>query len=85
MREREPWFDRARARFRLEHGLALGAVVTLTGLIAGAVIILSWIDNGAGALSEEKVALLAATLVIVGIQIFFTSFLLSVIGLRRTR
>ena len=85
MREREPWFDRARARFRLEHGLALGAVVTLTGLIAGVVIILSWIDNGAGALSEEKVALLAATLVIVGIQIFFTSFLLSVIGLRRTR
>jgi len=85
MREREPWFDRARARFRLEHGLLLGGVVTLTGLIAGVVIILTWIDNGAGALSEEKLALLAATLVITGIQIFFTSFLLSVIGLRRDR
>lgn len=85
MREQEAWFDRARARFRLEHGLLVGAVVTLTGIIAGVVIVLTWIDNGAGALSEEKVALLAATLVIVGIQIFFTSFLLSVIGLRRTR
>jgi len=85
MREQEPWFDRARARFRLEHGLLLGGVVTLTGLIAGAVIIITWIDNGAGALSEEKLALVAATLVITGIQIFFTSFLLSVIGLRRER
>jgi hypothetical protein len=28
---------------------------------------------------------LAATLVIVGIQIFFSSFLLSIIGLRRDR
>ena len=27
MGERDPWFDRMRARFRLEHGLLLGGVI----------------------------------------------------------
>ena len=51
----------------------------------GAVIVGIWIDRGFGALSEERLAVLAATLVIVGIQIFFSSFLISIIGLRRRR
>ena len=33
--------------------------------------------------SEERLAVFAATLMIVGIQIFFSSFLLSILGLRR--
>ena len=83
MGEKDPWFDRMRARFRLEHGLLLGGLVVFTGLVVGAVILGTWIDRGFGALSEERLAVLAATLVIVGIQIFFSSFLLSIIGLRR--
>jgi glycosyltransferase involved in cell wall biosynthesis len=85
MGEKDPWFDRMRARFRLEHGLLLGGLVVWAGLVVGAVILGIWIDRGFGALSEERLALLAATLVIVGIQIFFSSFLLSIIGLRRRR
>ena len=38
MGEKDPWFDRMRARFRLEHGLILGGVVTLAGLAIAAVI-----------------------------------------------
>ena len=49
----------------------------------GAVIIGRWIAHGLGSLSEERVTILAATLLIVGVQIFFTSFLLSLLGLRR--
>jgi glycosyltransferase involved in cell wall biosynthesis len=85
MGERDPWFDRMRARFKLEHGLLLGGFVILAGMAVGAVILGIWIDRGFGALSEERLAVLAATLVIVGIQIFFSSFLLSIIGLRRRR
>jgi len=85
MGEREEWFDRARARFRLEHGLALGGVLIAIGLIVGAVIVGQWIDRGFGSLSEQRMALLAATLVIVGLQTFFTSFLISILGLRRDR
>ena len=83
MNEKDPWFDRMRARFRLEHGLMLGGAVLAVGLAVGAVIVGTWVNRGFGELSEERLAVLAAALVIVGIQIFFTSFLLSILGLRR--
>jgi hypothetical protein len=83
MNEKDPWFDRMRARFHLEHGLLLGGVTVLAGVVVGAAIIIQWVDRGFGELSEERLAILAAALVIVGIQIFFTSFLLSILGLRR--
>jgi glycosyltransferase involved in cell wall biosynthesis len=83
MGERDPWFDRMRARFRLEHGLLLGGLFMLAGLVMGTVVIVAWISNGFGQLAYEQLALFAAALVIVGIQIFFSSFLLSILGLRR--
>ena len=42
-----------------------------------------WIDRGFGSLAEQKLAVLAATLITVGAEVFFTSFLLSILGLRR--
>jgi glycosyltransferase involved in cell wall biosynthesis len=83
MGERDPWFDRMRARFRLEHGLLLGGTVALAGVALCGVIVITWINRGFGSLSEERLALVAATLLIVGIQVFFSSFLLSILGLRR--
>jgi len=83
MNEKDPWFDRMRARFRLEHGLLAGGAILAAGLMSAAVIIGIWIDRGLGALSEERLAATAAALIIVGLQIFFSSFLLSILGLRR--
>jgi len=83
MGERDPWFDRMRARFRLEHGLLLGGVFVLVGLVMGVVIVATWIAHGFGSLADEHLAVIAASLLIVGIQIFFSSFLLSILGLRR--
>ena len=82
--ERDPWFERLRARVRLEHGLIAGAIVMLVGLVLSVVILARWGEGGFGALAEARLSILAATLVIVGIQIFFTSFLLSILGLRRS-
>jgi hypothetical protein len=83
MGERDAWFDRMRSRLRLEHGLLLGGAVIAVGVLICAIIIAQWIGAGAGALSEERLAVLGATLIIVGVQIFFSSFLLSILGLRR--
>jgi glycosyltransferase involved in cell wall biosynthesis len=83
MGEQDPWFDRMRARFRLEHGLLLGGLFTLIGVVMGTIILATWISRGFGSLADEHLAVMAATLLIVGIQIFFSSFLLSILGLRR--
>jgi glycosyltransferase involved in cell wall biosynthesis len=80
----DPWLQRMMKRFRLEHGLLAGMALLVAGLALGGVIVGKWIARGLGSLAEERLAILAATLVIAGIQIFFTSFLLSFLGLRRT-
>jgi hypothetical protein len=85
MGEEDPWFDRMRARFRLEHGLLAGGLIMAVGLGMAAVIVGTWIDRGFGQLSEERLAIMAAALLIVGLQIIFSSFLLSILGLRRRR
>ncbi len=83
MGEQDPWFDRMRGRFRLEHGLLLGGLFSLVGVVLGGLIVATWIAHGFGSLADERLAVIAASLLIVGIQIFFSSFLLSILGLRR--
>jgi hypothetical protein len=81
--ERDDWFERASARVRLEHGLLLGGATLLAGLTLCVLIATIWIGRGFGRLSEERLAVVAAVLVTVGLQIIFSSFLLSILGLRR--
>jgi glycosyltransferase involved in cell wall biosynthesis len=83
MGERDAWFDRARERLRLEHGLLFGGAVALAGLAMIVAMAIDWVSRGFGSLSEERVALVAATLLVIGIQIIFSSFLLRILGLRR--
>jgi glycosyltransferase involved in cell wall biosynthesis len=83
MGERDAWFDRARERLRLEHGLMLGSAIALAGLAMLVVLVLDWAAHGFGSLSQERIAIFAATLFVLGIEVVFTSFLLSILGLRR--
>ncbi len=83
MGEDDPWLRRMQGRIRLEHGLLFGLAVASIGLAFGGTVVGIWIKHGFGGLGEEKLAIVAMTLVVCGIQIFFTSFLLSLLGLRR--
>jgi len=83
--EQDRLFQRLRGKLRLEHGLALALLVLVAGLALIGVVIGKWAAHGFGTLREERLAILAATVIAVGAQIFFTSFLLSIIGLRRPR
>jgi hypothetical protein len=84
MGERSSWFEWARGRWRLEHGLLLGGGVSLAGVVILAAIVADWLGSGLGDLSQERAAIAGATLLTLGIQIAFTSFFLSILGLRRT-
>jgi len=83
--EQDVLFQKLRSRLRLEHGLALAALVAIGGLTLVGIVIGRWASTGFGVLREERLAILAATVVSVAAQIFFTSFLVSIIGLRRRR
>ena len=83
MGEKDAWFDAMRARFRLEHGLALGGTIIVAGFVTALVIVIDWIEHGFGKLGLNDVAVVAFELLVVGLQIFFSSFLLSILGLRR--
>jgi len=83
--EQDELFQRLRSRLRLEHGLALAFLVLTVGLALIGVVIGKWAASGFGTLREERLAILAFTVIAVGAQVFFTSFLVSIIGLRRPR
>jgi glycosyltransferase involved in cell wall biosynthesis len=83
--EQDRLIQSLRARLRLEHGLALAVIVGAAGLALVGYVIATWAAHGFGTLREERLAILAATVVAVSAQLFFTSFLISILGLRRRR
>jgi glycosyltransferase involved in cell wall biosynthesis len=81
--DRDRLFERFGGRIRLEHGLLAGGLVLLVGFGVAAAVLVTWINRGFGALGEERLAVLSLTLIVVGLQVIFSSFFLSIIGLRR--
>jgi hypothetical protein len=81
--ERDRLFERFDGRVRLEHGLLIGITLLLAGLAVAVGVLVTWIDRGFGALGEERLAILSLTLIVVALQVIFTSFFLSIVGLRR--
>ena len=65
--------------FSLERGLLLGLVLFAGGLAINVAILAVWLDRATGPLDAVRPALAAATLMIVGTQIIFSSFLLSIL------
>src|SRR4051812_23950080 len=50
MAENDAWFNRMRKRFRLEHGLLVGGVVLLAGIVLAGIIGGLWVGRGFGRL-----------------------------------
>lgn len=81
--EHDSLIDFARRRLRLEHGIVGGAILLAVGFAIAAVVFVTWLDRGLGALSEERLALVGLTLMVLGLQAIFGAFFLSVLGLGR--
>ena len=69
--------------FNLERGLAMGAGIFFIGFCLGIYIFIKWIQNQFGLFNELRFALFASTLMIIGTQIIFSSFFLSMLGIER--
>lgn len=68
--------------FTLERGIVLGLAAFVVGFAINAAILWVWLDRNMGPLDAIRPAVAAATLMIVGTQIFFSSFLLSILDIR---
>jgi hypothetical protein len=81
--DHDPWLEGAARRVRLEHGLLLGFALMAGGFVLGILATHHQLAASGDSLTETRMSILSVTLLIVGVQVFFTSFLLSLIGLRR--
>ncbi len=70
-----------RRHFSLERGLFLGTALLLAGFALDAKILIDWLRSGMGALNAIRPATRASTLMIIGAQINFSSFFMSLLGM----
>lgn len=69
--------------FNLERGILIGGIVFLSGFVIDLRILITWISRQFGALDQVRAALLGSTLIILGVQIIFSSFYMSLLGIEQ--
>jgi glycosyltransferase involved in cell wall biosynthesis len=75
----DPWIRWFNLHYTLERGVALGGLIFSAGLIINVWILAGWLTAGGGGLFAVRPATLALTLMVVGAELFFASFFLSVL------
>jgi len=70
--------------FNLERGIAMGLLIFCAGFLVLAHILIKWISRNYGPLYESRTALFGMTLVVIGAQTIFSSFFLSMLGIRES-
>ncbi len=81
---RDPVLRTLARRFNLERGLVLGVLVFIAGFVLDLVVAVEWIRSGFGPLNAMRQAILGSTLLVVGAQIIFSSFFLSMLSVQVT-
>ncbi len=66
----------------IEKGLLAGLVVSFFGILVFFFILSKWLKTGFGQLNEIKNSILGLTLIIIGIQTMFSTFMLSILGIK---
>ncbi len=69
--------------FNLEKGLALGGAIFVIGSAILLFIFIDWFSKGFGALYRIREAILAMTLLVIGLQTMFSSFFISLLFLEQ--
>ncbi|MFQ5646726.1 MAG: glycosyltransferase family 2 protein [bacterium] len=80
--ENSPAFQSVYRYITIEKAGILGMLLTLLGVTIYAAVFVKWLSSGLGALQEVKISIVALTLIAVGAQTIFSSFMLSILGIK---
>lgn len=67
----------------LEYGLVIGILLFFAGMVLGSNILIKWISSGYGSLSEVGNAVISVVLAALGIQILFSTLIISIFMLEK--
>lgn len=71
--------------FTLERAAVFGSLVLGVGLLLGLRILYKWLSSGLGEIVAIRSGILGLTLAVVGLQIIFSAFFLSILGIEKTK
>jgi len=82
LREKSRVFEKLFKYITIERAGLLGIMFSVVGIAIYTAIIMKWLGSGFGAMQEIKNSILALTLLVLGAQTIFSSFMLSILGIR---
>ncbi|MDP2925798.1 MAG: glycosyltransferase [Nanoarchaeota archaeon] len=80
--EENDFMNRLHRFLTIEKVSLFGIFISLLGLIIYIMILLKWLKSGFGELEQIKNSILGLTLLAIGIQTIFSSFMLSILGIK---
>lgn len=78
----EPVIDRLYKLITIERASLIGIIIAGLGAVIYLWIFFKWLNTGFGELNEIKNSIVALTLLTLGIQTIFSSFMLSILGIK---
>ena len=75
--------ERLLRRLKLEHGLMVGAVLALGGAAGSFSLLWKWAASGFGPFHEIRAVIFFSLWLFLGVQVIFSSFFLSMLGISR--
>jgi glycosyltransferase involved in cell wall biosynthesis len=78
------WLENTTKKLSLELGLVIGSIVTIVGVLFYVYALVLWEKTNFGPLNYPyviRITLLGTTFIVLGIQTFFTSFIISLLGI----
>ena len=82
LNEKSNLFDKLYKFITIEKASIIGFIVVLVGIIIYITIFGGWISSGFSSLNQAKNSIIALTLIILGVQTIFSSFMLSILGIK---
>lgn len=67
----------------IEKASTIGLLIFSIGFLINLFIVIKWVKTGFGPLSNLRSAILASTIIVLGIQTIFSSFLLSILSIKK--